>query len=113
MSFEFRLYLFLLIAAACLLSIPFPHLIPWLIGIYPTPAGTPPTYQLWSGFTPALALVGVIWPFVNCHVEGCPRYGRYMCAGFKVCYVHHPDDNVRGRGVSHEHILRLHRGIGR
>lgn len=109
MSFQFRLILFLAIAAVCLLSIPFPHFLLWLIGIYPAPTGTPPTYQLWSGFVPAAAIVGVIWPFVNCHVEGCPRYGKYSVEGFKVCHLHHPSDEVGGRGVTPEHILHLHR----
>lgn len=108
MSFKFRLTLFLVIAALCLVSIPFPHLVLWLLGIWPTPTGTPLTYQLWSGFIPAVAIIGVIWPFVNCHVEGCPRYGKYKVEGFKVCHVHHPDDNVGHRGVSHEHLLHLH-----
>lgn len=113
MSFRTRLALFLVVLAAVAVSIPFPHLIPWLMGIYPAPAGTPFTYQLWSGFIPAAAIVGVIWPFVNCTVNGCMRYGRYHVSGFRVCHAHHPDDNITRDGVSHEHVIRLHKKLTR
>lgn|SRR5512146_1347024 len=98
-----------MIVGAAGLAVSFPHAVPWLLGVYPAPAGTPWTYQLWSGFIPAAAIVGVIWPFVNCHVEGCPRYGKYRVEGFKVCHIHHPSDEVRKSGVSHAHIVKLHR----
>lgn len=108
MSFKFRLGIFLAVCLFAALSVPFPHLVLWLLGAYPVPAGTPPTYQLLSGFIPAAAVIGVIWPFLNCTVSTCMRYGRYHVDGLRVCYEHHPDENITRSGVSHEHILRVH-----
>jgi hypothetical protein len=85
------------------------------LGIHPYPqsSSTPWTYQLWSGFIPALAIVsifgGVATHFraINCHVHYCWRIGRFELANgqFKVCKKHspHPDK------ITHEYILRKHR----
>jgi hypothetical protein len=93
---------------------------PWgwafAIGVHPYPAGTPWTYQLWSGFIPGLAiasLIGSVWAYVrsvNCHVHGCLRVGRYPVAGgmFKVCRQHHPEDAVRGKRHTAEFIHGAH-----
>jgi hypothetical protein len=101
-----------LVIAACfiLLVVSYPHAAGFVLGIYPYPAGTPITYQLWSGFIPALAIVSVVFPFVNCHVESCMRIGRYPAAGgeYKVCRRHHPDHQVRHGSVTLEHILKRH-----
>lgn len=97
----------LAVVGVVLVAVLFPHAIPWLLGVYPTPPGTPWTYQLWSGFMPALAIVGVVWPFVNCHVQGCMRYGRYHVREFRVCHRHHPDDRVGPGGIRAEHVAPL------
>lgn len=93
----------------------------WAFGLgvhpYPESSSTPWTYQLYSGFLPALTVVSLVtllagaWRHLNCHVDGCPRIGRYPVAGgrFKVCRAHHPDEEVRSRSVSHLHILTAHR----
>jgi hypothetical protein len=93
----------------------------WLYGLgvhpYPASSSTPWTYQLWSGFIPALTVTGLLasaiglYRHANCHVTRCFRLARYPVAGgqFKVCAKHHPDEQVRAGKVSHEHILRLHR----
>lgn len=106
-----RKYLWLAVAVVIFIAVAciFPHAVGFVMGIYPTPAGTPFTYQLWSGVVPAVAIVGVIWPFVNCHVEGCPRYGRYRVEGFKVCHIHHPSDAVGKKGITAENVRKLHR----
>jgi hypothetical protein len=91
---------------------------PWgvLYGVgvhpYPSSSSTPWTYQLWSGFIPALAIVSIFGALgshlrsMNCHVTGCWRIGRYPLADgqFKVCHKHspHPDK------ITHAHILREH-----
>ena len=89
---------------------------PWsaafAIGTHPYPAGTPWTYQLWSGFIPALAIVSIFGGLashlrsMNCHVTGCWRIGRYPLAGgqFKVCHKHSPHP----ARITHAHILREH-----
>jgi hypothetical protein len=69
------------------------------LGIWPVPNGTPWTYQLESGFVPALtvisllSLIGGAWRHINCHTDGCARIGRFPVAGgmFKVCRRHHRD----------------------
>jgi hypothetical protein len=86
------------------------------IGVHPYPAGTPWTYQLWSGFIPGLAIASLItsvWAYVrsvNCHVHGCLRVGRYPVAGgmFKVCGPHHPEDAVREKRHNAEFIHNAH-----
>lgn len=89
---------------------------PWgaayAIGVHPYPAGTPWTYQLWSGFLPALAIVSVFsgvtahFRMINCHVHGCWRLGRFQMAGgqFKVCHrhSHHPEK------ITHAYVLAMH-----
>jgi hypothetical protein len=89
---------------------------PWsgafAIGVHPYPGGTPWTYQLWSGFIPALAIVTIFGGLashlrsMNCHVDGCWRIGRYPLAGgqFKVCRKHSPHPAK----LTHAHILREH-----
>lgn len=52
------------------------------------------------------AIVGV-WRHVNCHVEGCPRVGRYGVEGtpYKVCKPHHP---TVPDTITAEHIAAAH-----
>jgi hypothetical protein len=67
------------------------------IGVYPAPNGTPWTYQLLSGFLPALTaltLVSVVsgaWHKYNCHHTGCLRIGRHTIAGTPWCNLHHEE----------------------
>lgn len=91
----------LMVTLVCL----FPHVVFFLMGAT-SPNDWP--YLLLSGFVPSTALASVIYPFVNCHVESCLRIGRYHVDGFKVCYRHQPNPEVRKRGVSHEHIKDIY-----
>lgn len=84
-----------------------PHAFLWFLGVYPYPAGTAPLYQLWSGFIPAIAIISVFWPLVNCHVTDCLRYGRYHVGDFRVCRRHHTDEAVQKKRVTHEHIKKI------
>jgi hypothetical protein len=67
------------------------------LGMWPVPNGTPWSYQLESGFIPALTVVGLstliagAWRHLNCHTDSCARIGRFPVAGgaFKVCSKHH------------------------
>jgi hypothetical protein len=66
------------------------------IGVHPYPGPqTPWTYQLLSGFVPALTVVGLIslvtgaWHHVNCHEPGCLRIGKHKVNGTPWCNVHH------------------------
>lgn len=80
-------------------------------------------YDFVSGVGPMLitaiglsTLIAGAFRHFNCHVNGCPRIGRYPVAGghFKVCRVHHPDEAVRDGNVSRHHILQAHlRHLGR
>ena len=92
------------------------HGLLWFFGVYPTPPGTSPMYQLWSGFLPALMVLSLLGSLtavlrsMNCHVSGCPRIGRYRVAGgrFRVCARHHPDERLHGT-VTHAHVIAAHR----
>lgn len=108
MTWKFWLGLLTGTAVLVLLLVLVPHAVLWFVGVYPVPAGTSPMYQLWSGFIPALAILSIVYPFVNCHEETCWRFGRYHIDGFRVCYVHHPDPEVRKHGVSLRHLHRVH-----
>lgn len=78
---------------------------------------TSDNYAAWSGSVPALAtiagmstIVSGLWHHINCHVDGCYLIGRYPVAGgqYKVCRRHHPDEHVRRRGLTLQHIHRAH-----
>jgi hypothetical protein len=69
----------------------------WLyaLGVHPYPGPqTPWTYQLWSGFTPALTVltlfgaVASLYHVHNCHEQGCWRIGRYRVGGTVWCRFH-------------------------
>jgi hypothetical protein len=89
-------------------------------------------YAYWSGFGSVipweLGIFISVWVWiithyrmVNCHVDHCPRLGRYVAAGghFKVCRRHHPEAHVRNGQVTFEHIQWAHAmhllrtGVGR
>lgn len=87
------------------------HWIGWLLGVYPTPEGTSPMYQVWSGFVPAMAVVYACVNWVhrsNCHVHRCWRPGRFPAGQYKVCRKHHPDidSHVTQAMVDEDHLLR-------
>jgi hypothetical protein len=64
------------------------------LGIWPVPQGTPWTYQLESGFIPALTvltLLGAVtsmWHVHNCHHDGCWRLGKHRINGTPWCNKH-------------------------
>jgi hypothetical protein len=64
------------------------------IGTWPVPQGTPWTYQLWSGFIPALTIVTLLGSVIslyhvhNCHHDGCWRIGKHRISGTPWC-THH------------------------
>src|SRR5215469_10583179 len=70
----------------------------WLyaIGLHPYPAssGTPWTYQLWSGFMPALTVltllgsVATLYHLHKCHHDGCWRLGKHRISGTPWCTRH-------------------------
>lgn len=70
----------------------------WLYGLgvhpYPASSGTPWTYQLWSGFMPALTVLTLfgsvlsLWRLHNCHHEGCWRLGKHKIDGTPWCSRH-------------------------
>ena len=86
------------------------------IGVYPAPSGTPWTYQLLSGFVPALtaltlvSVVAGLWHHVNCHEPGCPRIGRHKVDGTPWCNIHHmnarPERSEREILLSIENLLK-------
>ncbi len=72
---------------------------PWgwayALGVHPYPGPqTPWTYQLWSGFTPALTVLTLfgavlsLYHVHNCHEQGCWRIGRYRVGGAVWCRWH-------------------------
>ena len=91
----------------------------WLYGFgvhpYPESSSTPWSYQLWSGFVPALTVLGLagsaagLYRHANCHVTRCPRLAKYPVAGgqYKVCAKHHPDHRVRDRRLTAEMLHKM------
>lgn len=70
------------------------HWIGYALGVWPAPAGTPWTYQLWSGFVPALAVLamaGGLYHKFKCHEDGCWRVQRHRHreSGDHLCRRHH------------------------
>lgn len=70
----------------------------WLYGFgvhpYPESSSTPWTYQLWSGFLPALTVLGLLGSVAaayhvhNCHQDGCWRIGKHKINGTPWCSRH-------------------------
>lgn len=94
----------LVVIVATHLFIFLPHAVLWFFGVYPVPTGTSAMYQLYSGFLPSITVLSLVYPFVNCHVENCARIGRYHVDGYRVCYIHNPNPEVRKRGITHKHV---------
>lgn len=107
-----RYIMMALIIALAIGSVFNPHLIPFILGVWPVPAGTSVFYQFWSGFYIVLlsAATSSWLRKQNCHVEHCWRLGRFPVAGgkFFVCRHHSPDPAVRHSKVTFEHILQVH-----
>jgi hypothetical protein len=84
------------------------HWLAWrfAMGIWPVPSGTPWTYQLESGFVPALtvaSLLGAIlgsWHLHNCHHGGCWRIGKHRIHGTPWCSRH----EAQGRSYVSEEV---------
>jgi hypothetical protein len=86
----------------------------WLYGIgvhpYPGPQ-TPWTYQLLSGFVPALTVVGLFslitggWHHLNCHEPGCLRLGKHKVNGTAWCNIHH--ENARPERTENEILTSI------
>jgi hypothetical protein len=72
-----------------------PYGLRFAMGIWPVPQGTPWTYQLESGFVPALTVltllsaVGSLYHLHNCHQDGCWRFGKHRVNGTPYCQHHH------------------------
>jgi hypothetical protein len=72
----------------------------WLyaIGVHPYPGPqTPWTYQLWSGFMPALTVLSLlgalasVYHLHNCHADRCWRIGKQRVNGLPWCKRHASD----------------------
>ena len=67
------------IALLTALSFAFPAHVGFALGVYPAPAGTPWTYQLWSGFVPSAIIIAYIVRVIDdafCAEEWCFRKPR-------------------------------------
>jgi hypothetical protein len=72
------------------------HWLAWRFaaGDWPVPPGTPWTYQLESGFIPALTVLSLLtaflsaWHVRNCHSAGCWRLGKHQINGSPWCSRH-------------------------
>ena len=84
----------------------------WLYGLgvhpYPASSSTPWTYQLLSGFVPALTVltllgaIGSMWHVHNCHYETCWRLGKHRINGTPWCSAH---KQYGEHEVSDHHLL--------
>jgi hypothetical protein len=114
----------ILLAVSITLIVVFYHVYqPWVAVHTGTATGQESggAYAYWSGFGSVFpwefgALVTVlVWMIThyrlnNCHIERCPRIGRFSVAGdhFKVCRKHHPEAHVRNKRISFDHIQHMH-----
>lgn len=84
---------------------------PWgwayALGVHPYPGPqTPWTYQLESGFLPALTVLSLLGALIslyhvkNCHRDGCWRIGKHTVNGSLWCSRHHHE--VRPERTVHE-----------
>ena len=89
------------------------------IGVHPYPASssTPWTYQLLSGFVPALTVLGLLtfiagaWHHVNCHQDHCWRIGKHKVDGTPWCRKHHQQARARAAAGLADVVDRLDRVI--
>ena len=90
-----RLFLPLLLLGAVGWSVAH-HPLAWRFatGTWPVPSGTPWTYQLESGFVPALTVLTLLGSVLslyhlhNCHKDGCWRIGKHKINGTPWCSRH-------------------------
>jgi hypothetical protein len=81
-------------AALTWLGLYHPYGLRFAMGMWPVPPGTPWTYQLESGFVPALTVLTLLsavtslYHLHNCHVETCWRLGKHRINGSPYCNVH-------------------------
>jgi hypothetical protein len=81
----------------CWLGAAHPFGLRFAMGIWPVPDGTPWTYQLESGFIPALTVLSLLtlvsgaWQHVNCHHHWCLRTGKHKINGTPWCDKHHQE----------------------
>jgi hypothetical protein len=72
------------------------HWLAWrfAMGDWPVPAGTPWTYQLWSGIIPGLTVLTLfgavlsMYHLHNCHSARCWRIGKHRINGTPWCTRH-------------------------
>lgn len=82
--------------AVCLtwLGLYHPYGLRFSMGIWPVPPGTPWTYQLESGFVPALTVLTLLsavfslYHLHNCHADRCWRLGKHRIGGTPWCTRH-------------------------
>lgn len=97
--------------AALGLTVDFWHGFLHVVGVWPTPPGTSPWYQLWSGLVPALTVVSLVtllagaWHRVNCHEPGCLRIGRHRLNGQTWCDTH--QDQARPVLTTEELLMQV------
>jgi hypothetical protein len=78
-----------------------PYGLRFSMGAWPVPAGTPWTYQLLSGFIPALtaftllSAVTALYHVHNCHHEGCWRLGKHKVKGTPWCTLHEDEGRAQ------------------
>lgn len=105
-------YIITVVLALAVVSVFYPHFVPWVLGIWPVPAGTSPWYQFWSGFFIVGLSVGTssLLRKQNCHVKWCWRLGRFPVAetNFTVCRHHHPDPAIKQNKVTVSHLEELY-----
>jgi hypothetical protein len=83
------------------------------IGTWPVPPGTPWTYQLESGFVPALTVLSLLgtvaglWHSVNCHKRRCWRIGRHKVDGTPWCDHHHGEAREKAAATLEDVVARL------
>lgn len=99
------------------LGLDHPYGLRFAMGIWPVPQGTPWTYQLESGFIPALtvltllSLVSGAWQHVNCHHHWCPRTGKHKINGTPWCDRHQGE--ARPERSENEILQSIEQALGR
>lgn len=88
-----------------------PYGLRFAMGIWPVPAGTPWTYQLESGFVPALTVLTLLsalfslYHLHNCHQDGCWRLGKHRVNGTPYC--RHHEGGVRPEASAEDLLTAL------
>ena len=83
------------------LGLDHPYGLRFAMGDWPVPPGTPWTYQLESGFIPALTVVtllsglAALYNLHNCHHEGCWRLGKHKIKGTPWCVSHEDEGRAQ------------------